>query len=188
MKKVVIGLLILCVLLAGCSSPISSSQPTNTDEQDDSEGYVTDNGTTSDGQGTPVLPSGEEPPADMTWISPGKVNVANFYPGARAEYPLTVHNGNTEETEFAIYYRKPDHVDDGYVKAPECVQEWIIIADPTPVFEPRETRDILIVLEMPEDAESPGPNWEFWIAVKDTTQAGMVRTELATRWLVTMRQ
>lgn len=182
MKKLASGLLILCVLLAGCSSPI------NTGGQGDPEGYTIDNGTTADTQGTAVLPSGEEPPANMTWISPGKVNVANFYPGARAEYPLTIHNGNTEKAEFAIYYREPDHVDDSYVKAPESVQEWIIIADPTPVLEPRETRDILIALEMPENAESPGPQWEFWIAVRDTTQVSMVRTELAARWLIIMRQ
>jgi len=67
------------------------------------------------------------------------------------------------------------------------VQDWVIIADPTPVLEAFETREVLIAVVMPEDAESPAPKWEFWIAVKDVTQTGMVQTELACRWLVSMR-
>jgi len=68
------------------------------------------------------------------------------------------------------------------------VQEWVIIADPTPVLKAFETREVLIAVVMPEDAESPALKWEFWIAVKDVTQAGMVQTELACRWLVTMME
>lgn len=52
---------------------------------------------------------------------------------------------------------------------------------------PKETRDILVVLAMPKDAVVFAPKWEFWISVIDTTQKGMVQTELATRWLVSMR-
>jgi len=40
---------------------------------------------------------------------------------------------------------------------------------------------------MPKDAAVFASKWEFWISVKDTTQKGMVVTELASRWLVVMR-
>lgn len=47
-----------------------------------------------------VSPQEGEPPIDKTWISPGKVNVGNFYSGARAEWPLLIHNGsNGQRTE-----------------------------------------------------------------------------------------
>jgi len=133
----------------------------------------------------PAVPIGA-PPDDMNWISPGKVNVANFYPGARAEYPVTIHNGNDTACNFAVSYRYPDHVDGDFVKPNIEAQSWVIVADMTPLLAPKETRDILITLEMPEDADIFAPQWEFWISVMDTSQ-GMVKTELCVRWLVTMR-
>lgn len=124
---------------------------------------------------------------DRTWISPGKVHVGNFYPGARAEWTLLVHNGKDVAASFAVSYRYPDHVGEDCVKPIEGVEDWVIIADPTPVLAPKETREILIVLAMPSDAAVFAPKWEFWISVIDTTQTGMVQTELCSRWLVTMR-
>jgi hypothetical protein len=79
----------------------------------------------------------------------------------------------------------PGSTAEGYDQAPSAVQEWLIIEDPAPVLEAFETREVLIAVVMPEDAEAP-PKWEFWIAVKDVTQTGMVQTELACRWLVAM--
>jgi len=129
----------------------------------------------------------QQPPEDQTWISPGKVHIANFYPGARAEYSITIHNGSDKEADFTVAYRYPDHVGEGYLKPVKEVQDWIIVADATPLLMPRETKDVLVVLEMPKDAEDFAPKWEFWIGVKDATQKGMVQTELACRWLVSMR-
>lgn len=129
----------------------------------------------------------QQPPENVTWISPGKVMIGNFHAGGRAEYPLTIHNGQDVSVEYLVYYRTPDHVGEGYVKAPSTVQDWVIIADPTPVLAPYETKDIMVVLEMPSDAKDPAPNWEFWVGVKDNSQAGMVQTELCVRWLVQMR-
>ena len=135
----------------------------------------------------PYVPSGDEPPADRTWISPGKVNVANFYPGGRAEYPITIHNGKDTTASFLVSYRYPDHVGEGYVKPTPEAQDWVIIADSTPVLMPKETRDILVVLAIPNGAKVFAPKWEFWISVIDTTQVGTVRAELCSRWLVSMR-
>jgi hypothetical protein len=151
------------------------------------ENPVYDNGAV-DGyeEPTPAI-SGKTPPGDMNWISPGKVMVDNFHPGARAEYPLTVHNGNDYVTTFGVGYRFPDNVADEYVKPSLDAQDWVIVADATPVMEPKETRDILIVLDMPEDSAVFAPRWEFWISVVDLSQEGMVRTELCSRWLISMR-
>jgi hypothetical protein len=136
----------------------------------------------------PVVQTPEPPPElyDKTWISPGKVEVGNFYPGARAEYPLTIHNGKDEPAEFSVTYRQPDNVGEGYAIAPSAAQSWVIIADPAPVVVAKETRDVLIAVVMPKGTKAP-PKWEFWIAVKDVTQTGMVQTELACRWLVEMK-
>jgi len=164
MNKLLVLLIAVGLLLSGCAQPsIPSAEP--------GPGKV------------------EAPPElhDKTWISPGKVMVGNFHPGARAEWPLTIHNGKSEPAQFEVRYREPGSVDEGYIKAPSIVQDWVIIADPTPLLEAFETREVLIALVMPEDAESPAPKWEFWIAVKDVTQTGMIQTELATKWLVTMR-
>jgi hypothetical protein len=37
------------------------------------------------------------PPYDKTWISPGKVEIDNYYSGCQAEWNLTIHNGNVKD-------------------------------------------------------------------------------------------
>jgi hypothetical protein len=161
MKKLIVLLIVVCLLLSGCGQPSSST----------------------------VVQPLEPPPElyDKIWISPGKVEVGNFSPGARAEYPLTIHNGNDEPTEFSVTFQVPGSTAEGYDQAPSAAQDWVIIAEAAPVLAAKETRDVLIAVEMPEDAEAP-PKWEFWITVKDVTQTGMVQTELACRWLITMSE
>ena len=184
MKKLIIGLLVIAVmLLAGCAQPASQPYVPPADIAPP----VIPVAPTAPETPEVTLPGDKPPPEDVTWISPGKVNVSNFYPGARAEYPLTVHNGNDTTASFSVYYRYPDHVGEGYEKPPLEAQDWVIVADPTPVLMPRETRDILIALDVPENANISTPKWEFWIGAKDTTQTGMVRTELCCRWLIAMR-
>jgi len=114
--------------------------------------------------------------------------VGNFYAGARAEWPLLVHNGNDTPTTFSIYYREPDHTGEGYVEAPPEAKGWVIIADCTPVIAPKTTQEIMVAIEIPRDygGQLP-PKWEFWIGVKDTTQTGMIQTEICSRWLISMR-
>jgi hypothetical protein len=136
----------------------------------------------------PVIETPEPPPDlyDKVWISPGKVNVGHFYPGARAEYPLSIHNGNDQSTEFLVTFKEPANAEEGYVTAPTAAQDWVIIADPTPVIAAKDTKTVLIAVEMPKGADAPA-KWEFWVTVKDASQTGMVQTELACRWLVTMK-
>lgn len=129
----------------------------------------------------------QEPPRNVNWISPAKVEVGNFYPGARAECELSVHNGNDYEASFDVRYRHPDNVKDGYVMPTVEAEGWVSVLDSPIVLAPYATGTVLIILEMPEDAISPGDTWEFWVSAKDTTQEGMVMVELATRWLVHMK-
>lgn len=174
MKRLAILLIVLSLVLVGCSQSLSSSS-------------LPENASTNEEEETPEVILPNEPPEDVTWISPGKIRVGNFYPGARAEWNLLIHNGNNITASFAVTYRHPDHVGEGYVKPPEEAQDWVIIVDTAPVLAPRETREILVVLAMPRDAAVFAPEWEFWVSVKDTTQIGMVQTELCCRWLITMR-
>ena len=201
-----IGLLVSLLLLSGCVSSdvpvipdgngVTSSQtaeeviPQETPELIYEPAPVEVANNASD---TPVPENGgaiivlpDEPPSDVTWISPGKVMIGNFAPGARAEWYITVHNGNDEMSSFALVYRNPSRVEEGYVFAPAHVKDWVIIADATPILMPRETREVLVALEMPPTAISPGPKWEFWISIQDTTQEGTIITELCSRWLVQM--
>jgi len=128
-----------------------------------------------------------KPPIDRVWISPAKVMIGNFYPGARAEWDLSVHNGNDAVAEFAVAYREPDYTATDYAAPPVGAQNWVIIADSSPVLMPYETREILIALDVPINATITADKWEFWISVKETTQGGTIQTELCSRWLVAMQ-
>ena len=266
MKKLLASILLLTVvLIGGCAggsgditpiyriiTPVVISTPVVIDIPDTTNTPLTES--------TPVL--NQRPPENRTWISPGVVNIGNFHPGARAEWPLTVHNGNEYITErkmvttelsdtavviglkfllygdvkdisfttdvgykdhpiitnfdhntnaimieglasgvtreldvtykyYSIYslaYKFPDRVKEGYSKPSLVVQDWIIIADNTPVLAPFETKEIMIALDMPSNAVFPSDKWAFWISVTDVTQSGMVATEMCSTWLVDMRK
>lgn len=187
-KKLQMGLLVVAImLLAGCAQPVAQSYTPPADAVPPAPLITPPVAPAAPETPEVVLPGAKLPPENMTWISPGKVMVGNFYPGAKAEYPLTIHNGNDTPASFGVYYRYPSHIGEGYELPPAEAQDWVIVADPTPVLMPRETRDILIALDMPENTDISTPKWEFWIGVKDITQTGTVRTELACRWLISMR-
>lgn len=173
-----VGMLVIISLLVLSCSP-TADNTSNTD--------MPSNGINNNNTNGQVLPTEGQPPDDITWISPGKVVIGTFYPGARAEYPILIHNGNDVSATFTVTYRYPGNTAEGYAKPTEDVQDWVIIADMTPVIAPKQTEEILITLAMPDDAEVFALQWEFWISVIDTTQTGMVRTELCSRWLVNMR-
>ena len=75
-----------------------------------------------------------------------------------------------------------------YKDAPSGANDWVIIADRSPVIMPQTTQEVMIVLNIPEDYDGDCPyQWEFWIGVTDTSQEGMIQAELCSRWLVNMR-
>jgi len=128
-----------------------------------------------------------EPPQDRTWISPGKVNIGNYYPGATADWVMTIHNGKPIPAQFAIGYRNPDYTAEGYTKPLLATEDWVIIADETPILAPYETREVGVTLKIPYGVKAVPAKWEYWISVIDKTQKGNVNTELCSRWLVDMR-
>ncbi len=149
-KSLIGGLILLAavVILSGCSSIAPISSP--------SSGILDTNTPT-----TPVLPSGQKPPDTSNWISPAKVNLGNFHVGANAEYPITVHNGNSKPSKFLVQLRVADYTSAGYAPAPlDVLQDWVLIADSTPVLNALETRDIIVVITMPS---KPDPlQTQFW--------------------------
>lgn len=189
MKKLMLSIvLVVGLLLVGCAAPVAAPPPEMpqvaepTPEPEITLEPERVSVSVMEGVMEGVL---EGAPEDATWIAPGKVFVGNLYPGAQAEYPITIHNGNDEPTTFAISARIPDHVDEGYVKFPASYCAWVTITASSPVLAPKETRDILVIVRMPETAYPSGEKLEVWISVIDASQTGFVRTELCSRWLIT---
>ena len=202
-KLVLTVLVIGLLLLVGCSSSNGVSTPeAEVTELDEIEvpgeeapeptslsiATPTPASTTSELPEDAVSIGGDlQPSEDATWISPGKVFIEDLFPGARAEWTLSVHNGNDEDAPFLVAYKEPSHVEAGYEPPLAESPDWVVIAETNPVLAPKETRDILIALDIPEDAAIPAEKWELWVGVKDASQEGMVQTELASRVLVSMR-
>lgn len=177
--KMAIGsLLILAILFVsvGCGGGSAVVEPTPTEEAV-----------------TPVGPqpipteSLSQPPTNVSWISPGHVDVGNFYAGATAEYPIRVHNGNDVPSVFVVTCRMPDNTVIDYAKASAEAIHWVTITGAETPLEAYETRDMLVSLTMPYEAVAPASKWELWISVIDTSQTGFVQTEMCTRWLITMQ-
>jgi len=244
-KKFMMGVLIIGLLALSACSFSGGTQPIPT-----STSVI------------PTLPTGYEPPEAQTWLSPGRVQIGNFYPGATAEWNILVHNGENsckieyyigteagetagsvvlpeglvggslssvvslvsnylgdrpssvgynvgkkelaisglapsttrkisivylspEPSTFSIYYKEPDSLTEGFSMPPIGAKDWVIVSDPSPVLAPKETREIMVSVVMPQGATAPN-KWEFWIGVAQAS-AGMVQVELCSRWTVEMR-
>lgn len=185
MKWLVLGLATIMVLLVGCVQTPSATPSIPFETRP--VAAPTDASQTPEAIKAVTSETMKPPPDDRTWLSPGIVQISNYYPGAIAEYNVTVHNGNSLPATFVIAYREPSYVAKGYVKAPAEAQNWVIVADGTPVFSPRETKDILVTLAMPGGVINCPTKWEFWISVMEKSQSGMITTEIISRWCVQMR-
>ena len=184
----------LAVVLIGCSptspAPVAEPEPPAVDttppeavpEPEPPEVEATPGNLTF-----AATPDVESKLADVNWISPGKVTIGNLYPGARAEYPITIHNGGDAEASFAVAVREPDYVADGYEPLPEEYHGWITISDSNPVIGPKQSLDVMITVTLPSDISYPGKNVEVWVSVMEQGQEGMIRTELASRWLISTK-
>ena len=131
------------------------------------------------------MPAGSrEPPANKNWIAPGKVEIAGFHPGERAEYPLTIHAGNKAST-FRVYFKAVENT-------PPEAENWVTIAGTRPVIEAGQSREVMIALEMPVTVNPRDipDSWEFQIAVSPEptgTGGSQVVIELASRWIIAMK-
>lgn len=129
-----------------------------------------------------ATPSNNE---DTTWLSPGTVEVGNYYPGATAEYPLTLHNGEDKPQAFTVECRKPNRTKEGFTGAPSEAREWVTFSERNPRLQPQETRDITVSLAVPKGVTLP-EKWELWISATGETR-GMFNIELVSRIFVTSR-
>lgn len=127
-------------------------------------------------------------PDNQTWLSPGKLEINNYIPGATVKCILHVHNGNSVATPFSILYSIPDNSDAGYVIANSQSRYWVEIDLPNPVIEPMSTKDITVTLSMPLGVTAPGNKWEFWVCSKDVSQDTFIQTQLCTKFQVTMAE
>jgi len=161
------------------------------------------NNTTNGNNSTVEIPG-------TTWIGPGKVYLddddhiqeARGVDGRLYNYTvhglgllsyneefkcnLQIHNGGNQTAVFSVDYRYPDGVEAGYTRLSSDIRQWVYIKEKKPSIAPGETRNVPISLYVPLGANITGGKFEFWIGVIDQSQTGMIITELAQRWLVTM--
>ena len=118
-------------------------------------------------------------------IDPGKVFVDNLFPGAEAEYKITIYNQNDCETTFAVKVRAPDYTETGYEPLPYL--DWVTVTPDLITIGAMEQSDVLVVVRMPEDAVYSGKKAETWISYKEQETEGMVEIDIASRLLISTR-
>ena len=120
-------------------------------------------------------------------IDPGKVYIDNLYPGAWAEFPITVYNQGDSEATFVVRAREPDYTaeDEGYDALPYL--EWVIVNPGRVIIGASDKDDVLITVTMPEDADYSGKKSEVWISFMEEGTPGMVKIELCSRIFVSTR-
>jgi hypothetical protein len=120
-------------------------------------------------------------------IDPGKVYIDNLYPGARAEFPITVYNQNDYEATFVVKARAPDYTaeDQGYDALPYL--EWVTVNPERVTIGASAQGDVLVVVAMPKDADYSGKKSEVWISFMEEDTAGMVKIELCARLFISTR-
>lgn len=127
----------------------------------------------------------EEPEYTGVRITPGLVEVDNYYPGAIAEYYLEIENDTNKESEFVVSYRYPTRTKEGYAFPSEQFGGWLRIEQPIVTIPSREKQEVLIILSIPEEEEVT-EDFEFWVSVMEQGQ-GMIRTEMCQKWRVSMK-
>ena len=142
----------------------------------------------STGDKTGTIPTNEVLVAIAYNSATNEIKIEGFVPDF-ARY-LTIEYDHQSPTTYSVYYRNPDTLKTGYAAPPAGAQSWVLIADPSPVLAPYESREILVTLAMPTKAVAPDAKWEFWVGVKEksSAEAGVsFSVELASTWLIEMR-
>jgi len=118
-------------------------------------------------------------------IDPGKVFVDNLFPGADADYKITIYNQNDYETTFVVKVREPDYTETGYEVLPYL--DWVTITPDRVTIGAMKQSEVLVVIVMPEDAVYSGKKAEVWISFMEQETPGMVKIEIASRLLISTR-
>lgn len=115
-------------------------------------------------------------------IDPGKVYVDNLYPGAQAEYSITVYNRGDRDESYRVRPRTPDYTDPEYESFPYL--DWITVTpEELPVVGGGDAA-VTVVVIMPADADYAGKNAEAWISFTVLGDEAMVQIELASRLFI----
>jgi len=118
-------------------------------------------------------------------IDPGKVFVDNLFPGAEADYKITVYNQNDYETTFVLKVREPDYTETDYEPLPYL--DWVTVTPDRVTIGAMQQSEVLVVVSMPEDAVYSGKKAETWISFREQETEGMVKIEIASRLLISTR-
>jgi hypothetical protein len=195
--SVFLGLILLFCLVAvlstaSCKTPEVKIDPVTllpvTGDQSDS-GSITV---------TPILPTDsnsdnndvndvEKKMSGVTWINPGKVNVDGLYPGASGEQKIRIHNPKNTEAVFNIYRKDATRTTEGYTKLPTEYYTWIKISPSTLIVPARSTGEVLVAVTVGISDRPKLKKYETWIGVMDESQEGLVKTEICSRWMMTIR-
>ena len=118
-------------------------------------------------------------------IDPAKVFVDNLFPGAEAEYKITIYNQNDYETTFAVKVRAPDYTETGYEPLP--FPDWVKVTPDLITIGAMEQSEVLVIVHMPENAMYSGKKAETWISYEEQETEGMVKINIASRLLISTR-
>lgn len=183
MKKLVVGMLLLTVLLVGCTAvpsapvipPIDPS-PTTVPKVVPGDGTYSDI-TYIEDEGIPILPEG-------FGIYGSQVEFEGVYPGWTGTVPLTIVNGEDRDRLFVVSLRTPSKLREGYEAFPQEYFYWITISEPEVAVSSGGIHQIPLTLTMPWDSDYTGKRAEVRIRIEDTTQTGLVQIALETKWFI----
>lgn len=189
---ILIGVVSILMVFLSCEKyvgPNEKYKPEDIITMDNGETIV-DNSNT---EVTIINPSPNETPAqteermkNVVWITPGKVTVDNLYAGAKAEYPIRIHNPNKVSTTFSLYGREAASTTEGYSKLPVELLKWVTITPSSLIVPAQSTGQALITVQIGKDKLTTKKQ-EFWIGVMDDSQKGVVRSEICSRWMLSFR-
>jgi len=118
-------------------------------------------------------------------IDPGKVFVDNLFPGAEADYKITIHNQNDYEATFAVKVREPDYTETDYEPLP--YPDWVTVTPNRVTIGAMKQSEVLVLVSMPEDAVYGGKKAETWISFMEQETEGMIKIDIASRLLISTR-
>jgi hypothetical protein len=116
------------------------------------------------------------------WISPGKVSINNTYRGLKIDNDIVIRNGSYAPAKFSIVARECDYLETGYTNIP---LDWITVSSGEITIPSGESISVPITITIPK--RIPSKQLEFWVGVKDITRAGMLKTELCSKWFINIR-
>ena len=191
MKKLIMSMLLIAVMLAGCTTSLEPSLQVAPQVIPAEETYsgVTYNDTTTVvdqrlwnvyGIVGVTCAEGIYDVLDGFGVYGSPVKFNGVYPGWKATGVLTIINGQDRERTLAISVHKAIEVETGYEALPELYFWWFTITEPVVTIQAGGVYQLPIILEMPSYSDYTDKRAVVRIRVIDTTQL-----TLETNWYIT---